>query len=303
TDEVSGIYKDGKEIFVENGEIKKDIDITVSRNNTGKIEFPGELQIQDDFDTAIYTGGNGQVEKIYDEMFSSENAAAGWWAPSSFMKAYGANIYFAEQYDPGKIPVLFVHGAKGSPQDWVYFLIRLDRNRYQPWFFYYPSGMRLSLSSKILYEKMTDLQRKYGFNTICIAAHSMGGIVTRAMLTNHDFSKNINFVKLYITFATPWTGYTSADKGIKYAFKKLPSWYDLGRRSSFIKRVMRARLPSHVPYYLFYGKQDKVSKGAAIDERVFVEAKERFGFQCDHETILSDRDVFDQYDEILKKEL
>ncbi len=303
TDEVSGIYKDGKEIFVENGEIKKDIDITVSRNNTGKIQFPRELQIQDDFDTAIYAGGNGQVKKIYDEMFSPENAAAGWWSPSSFMKAYGANIYFTEQYDPGKIPVLFVHGAKGSPQDWVYFLIRLDRNRYQPWFFYYPSGMRLSLSSRILYEKLADLKKKYGFETICVAAHSMGGIVTRAMLTNHDFSKNINFVKLYITFATPWTGYTSADKGITYSFKKLPSWYDLGRRSSFIKRVMRARLPSHVSYYLFYGKQDKVSKGTAIDERVFVEAKERFGFQCDHETILSDRNVFDQYDEILKKEL
>ena len=87
-----------------------------------------------------------------------------------------------------------------------------------------------------------------------------------------------------------------------YSFKKLPSWYDLGRRSSFIKRVMRARLPSHVSYYLFYGKQDKVTKGTAIDERVFAEAKGRFGFQCDHETILSDRNVFDQYDEILKKE-
>ena len=303
TEEVSGIYKEGKEIFVENDEIKKGIDITVSKNNAGKIEFPRELEIEDDFETAIYTGGNGQIRKIYDEMFSPEKAAAGWWTPSSFMKAYGANIYFAEQYDPGKIPVLFVHGASGSPQDWVYFLIRLDRSRYQPWFFYYPSGMRLSLSSKILYEELTDLQKKYGFNTISIAAHSMGGIVTRAMLTHHDFSKNIPFVKLYITFATPWTGYASADTGMTYSFKKLPSWYDLGRRSSFIKRVMRARLPSHLPYYLFYGKQDKVSEGTAIDERVFSEAKDRFGFQCNHETILSDRNVFDQYDEILKKEL
>jgi len=303
TDEVSGIYKEGKEIFVKNGEIKKDTDITVSKNNMGKIKFPRELAIQDDFDTAIYTGGNGQVKKIYDEIFSPEKAAAGWWTPSSFMKAYGANIYFAEEYDPRKIPVLFVHGAKGSPQDWVYFLIRLDRSRYQPWFFYYPSGMRLSLSSKILYEKLTELQKKYSFNTICIAAHSMGGIVTRAMLTHHGFSKNLQFVKLYITFATPWTGYTSADTGMTYSFKKLPSWYDLGRRSSFIKRVMSARLPSHVSYYLFYGKQDKVTKGTAIDERVFGEAKGRFGFQCNHETILSDRDVFDRCNEILKKEL
>lgn len=303
TDEVSGIYGEGTEIVVENGEVKKNIDITVSKNNMGKIKFPQELTLQDDFDTAIYTGGNGQIRKIYDEMFSPEKAAAGWWTPSWFMKAYGANIYFAEPYDPSKIPILFVHGASGSPQDWVYFLIRLDRERYQPWFFYYPSGMRLSLSSKILYEKLIELQKKHGFDTLCIAAHSMGGIVTRAMLTNQNFSKNMHFVKLYITFATPWTGYTSADTGMTYSFRKLPSWYDLGRRSSFIKRVARTHLAPHIAYYLFYGKQDNVSKGTAIDERVFVEAKNRFGFECDHETILSDRKVFDQYNEILKKEL
>jgi hypothetical protein len=303
TDEVTGIYNGGKEILVENGVIKKDVDITVSKNNAGKIEFPRELAIEDDFNTPTYTGGNGQIKKIYDEMFSPDKAASGWWTPSSFMKEYGANIYFMEPYDSGKIPVLFIHGAKGSPQDWVYFLIRLDRNRYQPWFFYYPSGMRLSLSSKILYEKLKELQKQYGFTTMCITAHSMGGIVVRAMLTDHNFSKNTHFVKLYISLATPWTGYMSADTGMAYSFKKLPSWYDLGRTSSFIKRVVGIKLPPHVSYYLFYGKKDQVSKGTAIDERVFSEAKEHVGFPCDHQTILSDRDVFDQYNEILNKEL
>jgi uncharacterized alpha/beta hydrolase family protein len=148
-----------------------------------------------------------------------------------------------------------------------------------------------------------DLQKQYGFTTVGITAHSMGGIVARAMLTGHHFSKNIHFVKLFITLATPWTGYTSADIGMTYSFKKLPSWYDLGRTSSFIKRVAGMKLPPHVSYYLFYGKQDQVSKGTAIDERVFSEAKEKFGFQCDHLTILSDRGVFDRYNEILKKEL
>ena len=303
TDEVSGVYNEGEEIFVENGEIKKDIDITVSKKNNGKILFPRELAIEDDFNTPVYTGGNGKIKKIYDEMFYPDKAASGWWTPSSFMKEYGANIYFIEAYDPKKIPVLFIHGAKGSPQDWVYFLIRLDRNRYQPWFFYYPSGMRLSLSSKILYEKLAELQKKFGFPVICITAHSMGGIVARAMLTDHNFSKSTHFVKLYISLATPWTGYMSADTGMAYSFKKLPSWYDLGRTSSFIKRVVGIKLPPHVSYYLFYGKQDQVSKGTAIDERVFSEAKEHVGFQCDHQTILSDRDVYDQYKEILKKEL
>jgi len=302
-DEVMGIYREGKEVVVENGEIRKDVDITVGKNNAGKIQFPGEFAIEDDFNTPTYKGYNGKIAKIYDEMFSPDQADMGWWTPSSFMKAYGANIYFLEAYDPNKIPVLFIHGASGSPQDWVYFLIRLDRNRYQPWFFYYPSGMRLSLTSKILYEKLTELQKQYGFTTVCITAHSMGGIVARALLTDHNFSRNIHFVKLFITLATPWTGYASADIGTTYSFKKLPSWYDLGRTSSFIKRVAGMKLPPHVSYYLFYGKQDQVSKGTAIDERVFSEAKERFGFQCDHLTILSDKGVFDQYKKILEKEI
>jgi pimeloyl-ACP methyl ester carboxylesterase len=301
--EVSSIYKDGEEVSVRKGEIKKDILLVTDKHVAEQVTFPRKFTLQDDTRAITYMGKNGQIRKLYDEMFSLKNAKVGLWKPSSFMKAYGANIYCMEKYDPGKIPVLFVHGSKGSPQDWVYFLIRLDRTRYQSWFFYYPSGIRLSLTSRILYENLISLQEKYGFQKIVLTAHSMGGLVTRALLTNPEFKKNISFVKLYITLATPWTGFASADTAIRFSFKKLPNWFDMGTRSAFVKRIMRARLPESMNYYLFYGKQDKISKGKAVDDRAFIEAKDHIGFDCDHETILSDRKVFDKYDEILDQEL
>ena len=57
------------------------------------------------------------------------------------------------EFDPDKIPVLFVHGIGGTPLDWKYLAKGLDRHRFQPWFYYYPSGLRLNLVSGLLHEK------------------------------------------------------------------------------------------------------------------------------------------------------
>ncbi|MBA4366878.1 MAG: hypothetical protein C0403_04490 [Desulfobacterium sp.] len=301
--EVSGICNNGEEILIRKGEVRKGLRLVTDIKAAQKIQFPREFSFRDDINAITYLGKNGQVRKIYDEMFSLKNAEVGLWKPSSFMKAYGANIYFMEKYDPEKIPVLFVHGTQGSPQNWVYYWIRLDRKRYQPWFFYYPAGMHLSLASRILYENLISLKQQYGFDRIALTAHSIGGFVTRAMLIDPEFRKELSFVKLYVTFATPWSGFDSADTAVRFSLKKLPNWFDVGTRSAFGKRIMRARLPESINYYLFYGKQDKIAQGKAIDDRVFAEAKGHFGFDCDHETILSDRKVFEQFDRILGQEL
>jgi len=304
--EVSGNYGfplPPKEISLRKGEMVKDIVIYTSKENSKKIAFPRQLSIKENYDTVSQLTYTGQVSKIYDEKFSVENASIGWWNPTAFMKAFGARIYFMEEYDPRKIPVLFVHGAEGSPQNWVYFLIRLDRNRYQPWFFYYPSGIHLSLASQLLYDELIELYDKYRFKKICIAAHSIGGLVTRSLLTKYKFAKQHNFVKLYVTFATPWTGFEAADASQKLPHKSVPSWMDIGSQSIFLRRTMSAELPSNIRYYLFYGKGDNVSKGKALDERAASGACEKFAFDCDHDSILIDRNVFIKFNEILGKEL
>jgi len=304
--EVSGVYGlplSPKEISLRRSEVVKNIEIHSTKENYGKITFPRQLRIKESQNTISQMTYNGQISKIYDEKFSQENAVAGWWNPTAFMKAFGAQIYFLEGYDPHKIPVLFVHGAEGSPQNWVYFLMRLDRTRYQPWFYYYPSGIHLSLAAQLLYDDLTELQHKYKFKKMCIAAHSIGGLTTRALLTKNKLDKQNNFVKLFVTFATPWTGFEAADLSQIIVHKSIPSWMDLGSQSVFIKRTMSAQLPAQIKYYLFYGKEDKLSKGKALDDRAVLNASEIFGFDCDHNTILTDRKVFIKFNEILEKEL
>lgn len=303
-DEVSGVYgapSSPEEITLRKEDLIKDVTIYASQNNSGKIVFPRQIKIDERLSRNQLTY-SGQVSKIYDEKFSLHNGSAGWWNPTAFMKVFGARIYFMEEYDPKKIPVLFVHGAEGSPQNWVYFLMRLDRDRYQPWFFYYPAGIHLSLSSQLLYDELIELHAKHGFKKMGVVAHSIGGLVTRSLLTGYKFDKQNNFIKVYVTLATPWSGFEMADASQKLQHKSLPSWMDIGAQSVFIRRTMNAKLPRNIRYYLFYGKNDQVCEGRALDERAVADAIKIFSFDCDHNLILSDRNVFRKFNEILEKE-
>lgn len=62
---------------------------------------------------------------------------------------------------------------------------------------------------------------------------------------------------------------------------------------------MNRSLPEDINYHLFYGKDDSVSKGRALDERAYADAEGKYGFDTDHVRILEDRDVFMKYSEVL----
>ena len=87
----------------------------------------------------------------------------GLWQPLSFVKEKRGGVYLLEAYDPKKMPVLFIHGAGGTPQDWRYFISQLDRKNYQPWVYYYPTGLPIDLSAAWLNNFITQLHNQYGF--------------------------------------------------------------------------------------------------------------------------------------------
>lgn len=267
-----------------------------------KPAFSSPVSIRDD-GSIPHQMANGDIIKLYDEAFCMKNAGAGLWKPTLFMKAFGATIFLTETYDPKKIPVLLVHGAEGSPQNWAYFHFRLNSALYQPWYYYYPSGIRLSLSARLLYESLLDLKKKFGFTRICITAHSMGGLITRYLLCYYDLKQQGIDVRLFVTLASPWSGFESADWALRLPTKKLPSWIDVASHSAFIRRALSGHLPPTVSHHLFYGKSDSVAAGRALDERVFTEARGKHGFDVTHDTILADRNVFMKYSEILSREM
>jgi len=90
----------------------------------------------------------GEIVTIEDPRFSQKNGKRGLWEPVQFLREVGGGVYFLEPFDSEKIPVVFVHGAGGYPGEWASLIHQLDRTRYQPWVFYYPSGFRLNLCAE-----------------------------------------------------------------------------------------------------------------------------------------------------------
>ena len=303
-EEVSGVFRSKTmpgEIVIRETELICGIVIRTSAAFSQNSTLPANGNIQDPASKSRQRTHNGQILKIYSDDFSAANAQAGYWNPSAFMNTFGANIYLTQAYDPRKIPVLFVHGTEGSPHHWIYFYMRLDHNRYQMWHFYYPTGIRLPLAAALLDDAIRDLHKKFGFQQMAIVAHSVGGLTTRSFLTRFVSDKNHAYIKLYITFATPWSGFGMADASQKIPHKSIPVWKDLGTKSAFIQQTLDAKLPPHVRHYLFYGKNDQLAGHAALDDRAVSCAVRTFGWDCSHDSILSDRAVFAAFQDILNR--
>ncbi|WP_186948206.1 lipase family alpha/beta hydrolase [Undibacterium hunanense] len=251
----------------------------------------------------------GAIAELDQAVFSSESGKSGYWTPVEFFKKAGGNIYFLDKYDPAKTPVLFVHGVAGSPQDWKYFFEHLDRSKYQPWFFYYPSGASLDSMSYLLYWKLANLQRRYHFDKIYFTAHSMGGMVVRSFLSN--YGAQFPAAKLFVSLSTPWGGDTMADNGVRYSPVVVPSWNDMQSKGRFVQTLFQKPLPPDLDYYLFFGHGGSYSllhsantDGSitlASELRADAQADARMvkGFNESHIGILSSPEVFRQYTAVL----
>lgn len=251
----------------------------------------------------------GAIANLDEPIYSSTFGQHGYWAPVDFFREAGGNIYFLEPYDRAKIPVLFVHGAAGSPQDWRFFINHLDRSHYQPWIFYYPSGASLDSISYLLYWKLLNLARRYQFDTIYLTAHSMGGLVVRDFLANHG--AQFPAVKAFISISTPWGGDTMATLGTKYSPAVIPAWRDVQSEGRFIQSLFTKPLPSGLDYYLFFGHGGRYSllHSSNTDGAITLESELRpeaqaearmvYGFKENHTSILTSPQVFAQYVAVL----
>ncbi|WP_186775858.1 esterase/lipase family protein [Rubripirellula tenax] len=100
-------------------------------------------------------------------------------------------LYMLEPYDPERIPVLMVHGLWSSPMTWMDMFNDLRsfpeiRERYQFWFYLYPSGQPFWLSATQLRTDLTAMRKVFDENRrdqpldeMVLVGHSMGGLVSR----------------------------------------------------------------------------------------------------------------------------
>jgi pimeloyl-ACP methyl ester carboxylesterase len=110
-------------------------------------------------------------------------------------KAEG-DLLFSNPYQPGKIPVVFVHGTASSPARWAEMVNELlgdsyIAGRYQFWFFIYNSGNPIPLSAMHLRENLALAFKELdpagtdaALRQMVVIGHSQGGLLTKMTAVN-----------------------------------------------------------------------------------------------------------------------
>jgi hypothetical protein len=256
----------------------------------------------------------GEIVKLEDGRFAEEKGLLGLWEPIRFMEEVGGGLYFLEHFDPGKIPVIFIHGAGGTPQSWAHSIQQMDRDAFQAWLFYYPSGLYLDDATELLRQAISQTYLTYQFKKLIIVAHSMGGMVARAGINLAiQKGRGQEFPLLLITISTPWGGHQGAKMAIDHStLGIIPSWIDMVPESPFQRKLFSLTLPHTIHHYLFFsykgglnpfaaGNDDgAVSLASQLTMNAQYSAEKILGFNEDHTSILASQEMITKLNEILK---
>ena len=249
----------------------------------------------------------GRVVSIDDPLFADEYESLGLWRPLDFLDQVGGGLFMLQPYEADLKPVIFVHGIAGGPNDWLQAIASIDRTQFQPWILQYPSGASLDLVSDYLAEAVHDLQLRHGFQQLYVAAHSMGGLVTRSFVRKftQSFPEHANQLKWVITVNSPMAGMPSAASGIKHSPIVLPAWRDVATGSAFLQDLQDWPWPPEITYDLVFsyetgqGDDGVVPLESQLPPWLQAEATRILGFNASHAGILQDPAFIAQFNKLL----
>jgi pimeloyl-ACP methyl ester carboxylesterase len=218
-----------------------------------------------------------------------------------------------EPLDEEKTQVLFVHGVTGTPRDWKFFVDGIDRSRFQPWFFFYPSGLPLDRTGAILalLIQRVAADPRFKFERLVVVAHSMGGLVARSALQRLSAPRTPAYLKMYVSLSTPYGGHDAARAATEHAWDVVPSWHDLAPGSVYLRALTTAPLPADLPFYLLFGygnpgrlqygpsSDGVVTMRSELDLAVHLQATRSYGFDASHTGILESATVRDLFNQLI----
>jgi len=106
---------------------------------------------------------------------------------------FESGLYMMRPYEPGKIPVVFVHGLFSSPRAWMQTINELRNSpdldaRFQYWVFLYPTGLPIPSSAARLRDSLVEVRESLdpahadqSLDRMVLVGHSMGGILSKMM--------------------------------------------------------------------------------------------------------------------------
>ena len=263
----------------------------------------------------------GEVTTLDHARFSLELANDSQWRPLDFMMAGHAGVYFLKAFDPNRIPVLFVHGINGSPRVFDEVLAGMDRERFQPWLYYYPSGMGLRENAEYLTNIMLELELRHAVPEVHVVAHSMGGLVAWQFILNRQKRQSPATVGQFISLSTPWGGHGAAGRAAESSPIVLPVWKDMSPNSEFLENLfvtdhgasVIGQLPESTRMHLLFSYQggDRltwgttdgvISMASLLRSEAQQSASRVYGVDATHIGILSHPEALEMVNNILNQE-
>ena len=112
---------------------------------------------------------------------------------AGFLQPFGGSdtqprLEFLEPHQPGRIPVVFIHGLASDEGTWFDMLNELRswptfHRRYEPWVYHYPTGAVFLQSSAVLRQQLTAAVEQLdpagndkALRNMVLVGHSMGGL-------------------------------------------------------------------------------------------------------------------------------
>ncbi len=109
---------------------------------------------------------------------------------AEFSKTFGLFFFEADReaprgVDPDHKSVALVHGLDDPGQVWQNLAPELVKADFNVWLMHYPNDQPVVESARLFFEALQGLKQN-GIDRISIVAHSMGGLVSREMLTSPE---------------------------------------------------------------------------------------------------------------------
>lgn len=250
------------------------------------------------------------LTSLDDLRFSRANVKVGLLKPLHFKNSGLSGLYIPKKYSQKKETIIFIHGIGGSPSDFIDLSKNLDSQKYQLWYYYYPSGFSLYDNSIELFNLISTAKQRYQLSKVHIVAHSMGGLVSRGYINLCIESDNCNHIKSFTSISTPWNGHNAAKMGLKFAPSVLPVWHDMVPGSPYLESLFENVLPSSIPHYLAFSIKQRdmlvfesndgvVSIDSMLKPEAQSQARKLIGINEDHVKILSSEQLMLHFSEIL----